>query len=164
MDISKLVIANNQFGFDLLAHLSEEGSDQNCFISPASISQALCMTNNGASDKTAAGLARVLRLTGMKRTQVNQAQSTLWQALAKVDPKVQLRAANSLWAEPAFPFAASFLASVLDHYTAEISTVDFSQPVKAAATINSLGGREDRRKDQRSAFCRRSASGRASLG
>ncbi len=133
MSVEKLVEGNNGFGFALLNHLCREEPAKNVFISPASIALALAMTGNGADDATAVALRQTLQWGAMSQTTVNQMLQLLWQSLRAADPQVQLAMANSLWAEPKFPFAAQFLQQVTQHYAAKITNLDFSDDEAAAA-------------------------------
>lgn len=56
------VQASNAFACDMLRALAKEKPDANAFISPWSISTALAMTMEGAREKTALQMGRVLRL------------------------------------------------------------------------------------------------------
>jgi serine protease inhibitor len=121
----KLARANNAFGFDLLCRLTAEQPRQNLFLSPASISLALSMTAAGADEATAVALQRALRLEGLDWTAVHQTNAQLWQALQTADPQTILAMANSIWAEPGFPFAADFVTQVQQHYAARIENLNF---------------------------------------
>lgn len=149
MTVEKLVESNNTFGFTLLNHLLDEEPLKNIFISPASIALALAMTANGADDETAVALRQTLQWGAMSQTTVNQMLQLLWQSLHAADPQVQLAMANSLWAEPMFPFAAQFLQQVTQHYAAKITNLDFSDEeaaVVAAAVINQWVAEQTRQK------------------
>ncbi len=94
------------------------------------------MTANGTDDPTSQAMTNLLRLTGLDWTAINQAHAALWQALNGINPKVTLSMANSLWAEPSFPFRMAFRDAVLTYYEAEITNLDFGNTHAAAQTIN----------------------------
>lgn len=149
MTLEALVQANNTFGFVLMNHLLTEQPAINIFISPASISVALAMTGNGADDETAVALQRTLHFGAMSKAMFNQAYQLLWHSLDTADPLVVLAMANSLWAEPQFPFAAQFLQQVTQYYAAKITNLDFSDAeaaAAAAAVINQWVAEQTRQK------------------
>jgi serine protease inhibitor len=128
MSIVKLAAANNAFGFDLLRRLTAKQPEQNLFLSPASVSLALSMTAAGADDATAVALQHALRLEGLDWTAVHQSHAQLWSELQTADPQTILAMANSIWAEPNFPFAADFLNAVQRHYAARIENLNLQAP------------------------------------
>ena len=62
---TKVVTANTEFGFNLFDEIRKTEQDKNIFISPLSISIALAMTLNGASNETEQAMANTLRLQGL---------------------------------------------------------------------------------------------------
>jgi len=65
---SQAVEANSAFACDLYKKLAEENAGDNLFFSPYSISSALMMTAEGARNKTADEMGRVLGLTDAMRS------------------------------------------------------------------------------------------------
>ncbi|MER3473188.1 MAG: proteinase inhibitor I4 serpin [Armatimonadota bacterium] len=132
---SKLIDANNQFGFALLRALREKDKEKNVLLSPTSITLALAMTYNGAAGETEQAMAKTLSLEGMDRETLNQAMLDLRQSLQSADPKVELTIANSLWARQGIAFKQSFLETNRRYFGAQVSVLDFSDP-NAPQTIN----------------------------
>ncbi|HEY9749502.1 MAG TPA: serpin family protein [Allocoleopsis sp.] len=130
----KLIKANNRFGFQLFAELLKQQPDQNIFISPLSLSIALCMLYNGAVGQTQAEMAIALGIQNMNVSEVNQANAQLIQQLERL-ADVQVAIANSLWAQATLQFRADFLQRVQEFYQAKVENLDFGSP-DAAATIN----------------------------
>lgn len=131
----KLVQANTNFGFKLFSQIFAKESQKNIFVSPASVAIALQMTYNGAAGSTQQAMAQALQLQGMSLAEINQSQLALTQSLTKIDPKVQLDIANSLWLREGFPFKPEFLQTTEKYYQAKITNLDFNNP-NSVNTIN----------------------------
>lgn len=124
----KLVQANTNFGFKLFSQIFAKESNKNIFVSPSSVAIALQMTYNGAAGDTQQAMAQTLQLQGMSLAEINQSQLALTQSLTKIDPKVQLDIANSLWLKQGFPFKPEFLQTTEKYYQAKITNLDFNNP------------------------------------
>jgi len=124
----KLVQANTNFGFKLFSQIFAKDSNKNIFVSPSSVAIALQMTYNGAAADTQQAMAQTLQLQGMSLAEINQSQLALTQSLTKIDPKVQLDIANSLWLKQGFPFKSAFLQTTEKYYQAKITNLDFNNP------------------------------------
>ncbi|MBH8577369.1 serpin family protein [Nostocaceae cyanobacterium CENA369] len=133
---TKLVNANNKFGFKLFSEiLKNNSSENNIFISPSSVAIALAMTYNGASGTTQQAMAKTLELQGMSLPEINSAYASLKELLEKPSEKVQLTIANSLWARKDVSFQPDFLKTTQNFYKAQVTNLDF-QDVTAPNTIN----------------------------
>lgn len=133
--LSKLVSANNDFGFRLFNELIKQEGLKNNFISPTSIAMALAMTYNGAENETRQAMAKALGIPEISQTQFNQANLTLRNHLKKSDKKILLTIANSLWADKGTRFKKEFLAVNKKYYSAPVSTLNFADP-KSPMIIN----------------------------
>ncbi len=134
-DLSKLIAANNDFGFRLLNWLVEQDAGKNVFISSFSVALALMMTYNGAEGKTMEALAKMLGLSGLGLQQINEANAALMSPTGVIDPKVQLIIANSIWLRDGVTPSSDFIQRIKDYYAGEVAGLDFSRP-DAAAVIN----------------------------
>jgi len=133
---TKLVDANNKFGFKLFSEILKNNSNQdNIFVSPSSVAIALAMAYNGASGSTQQAMAKTLELQGMSLPEINSAYSTLKDLLENPDPQVQLTIANSLWAKKEATLQPNFLQSTQEVYKAKVTNLDF-QDAASANTIN----------------------------
>jgi serine protease inhibitor len=134
---TKIVESNNKFGFKLFSEvLKGDKSEKNVFISPSSVAIALAMTYNGASGSTQQAMAKTLELQGMNLSEINSFYAaTLKQLLDNQDAKVQLKIANSLWANQDVKFKPDFLQRTQDFYQAKVSNLNF-QDSTATSTIN----------------------------
>jgi serine protease inhibitor len=130
---SRLTAATTKFAFKLYEQIR---TDNNTFVSPASVMLALAMTYNGADGTTRQGMARALEIEGMSLEEINGAFADLKAALASTDPKIQLKIANSLWVRNGFELNPAFVERNKQHYAAEIASLNFSDPA-ATRTINS---------------------------
>ncbi|BAY65711.1 serpin family proteinase inhibitor I4 [Calothrix brevissima NIES-22] len=133
---TKLVKANNKFGFKLFSEvLKNESSDKNIFLSPSSVAIALAMTYNGASGSTQEAMAKTLELQGMNLAEINSAYADLKQLLENPNSDVRLNIANSLWANKNAKFQSDFIQKNKDYYKAQVTNLDF-QDASAPNIIN----------------------------
>jgi serine protease inhibitor len=133
---TKLVDANNKFGFKLFSEiLNKESSEKNIFVSPLSVAIALTMTYNGASGSTQQAMAKALELQGMSLQEINSAYATFKSSLDKSDANVQLTIANSLWANKDSILQPDFIKRTQDFYKAKVANLDF-QDATAPSIIN----------------------------
>lgn len=131
---TKIVESSNKFGFKLFSEvLKNDRGGNNIFISPSSVAIALAMTYNGASGSTQQAMAKTLELQGMNLPEINSSYAAaLKQLLDNSDTKVQLKIANSLWANQDVSFAPDFIKRTQDFYQAKVSNLNF----KDAAASN----------------------------
>ncbi|MDZ7961530.1 MAG: serpin family protein [Aulosira sp. DedQUE10] len=133
---TKLVNANNKFGFKLFSEvLKNESSEKNVFVSPSSVAIALAMTYNGASGSTQKAMAKTLELQGMNLSEINSSYAALKKLLENPDANVQLTIANSLWANQNTNFQSDFLKKNQDFYNAKVTNLNF-QDAEAPNIIN----------------------------
>lgn len=132
---NRLVDASNRFSLRLFSELRKKATDQNIFLSPASVAFALSMTYNGATGETQKAMAQALELRGMSVAELNQANADLKASLINPDKSVELVIANSLWARQGIPFEAEFLKTNQEFYGAKVAELDFGDR-NAPATIN----------------------------
>lgn len=141
--VKPITIAQQQFGFALLAALQRENPDQNLLISPISVAMALTMAYNGAATDTQTAMAAVLGLQGLRLEQVNRANQALLGHLANLDPSLELAMANSLWLNQNLPVHWEFVDQVRLIYGAEVANLDFADP-DAVRQINQWVSRQTR--------------------
>ena len=127
-NVCKLGEATNQFGFDIFKKLEAEKPEDNLFISPLSVSSALSMTLNGANGQTKEEMLKVLGAGKINLDELNQAYQTLLEELPKLDPKVNLGIANSIWYRQGFSVNPAFLNTNTTYYNSEVRPLDFSKP------------------------------------
>ena len=132
----RLIAGSSKFAFKLYEQALKEPGRRNVFISPTSVMLALAMTYNGAEGETRRAMANTLGLEGMSLEEVNRAAADLTSALVSTDPKVQLKIANSLWAEKRLTLKPAFVQRSKEYYAAEVTSLDFASPT-APETINS---------------------------
>lgn len=131
----RLVQGNTSFGLGVFQALCKKEPGKNIFISPASISMALAMTANGAAGETLQEMLGTLKLQEMGLDEMNPAFADLRSILENPDPEVELALANSLWMRQGLKFDEGFLQRNRDHFSAEISALDFDA-TDAVPTIN----------------------------
>jgi serpin B len=128
----KVAEASGTFGTKMLDALDGEG---NVVISPLSISSALSMTLNGAAGSTQLEMLDALGFDKLTPMQVNEASRSMRTLLGNVDPTVELRVANSIWAKEGQPFKPEFLTLNESAYGAKTTQLDFADPA-TPDTIN----------------------------
>lgn len=130
------------FAFSLFKAVNTaEPSGNNLFISPLSVHIALGMLLNGADGNTAQEINRLLRLNGMDIKQANAFYASLLSELPKVDEKVNLNIANSIWYKSGFSVEANFLNALQTSFQAEATPLNFNDP-NAKNTINNWVSRK----------------------
>jgi serpin B len=117
---------NAIFAFDLFREL--QGREGRLFFSPHSLSTALAMTYAGALGQTAREMAAVLHYH-LPAEKLHPAFHALDRDL-KEGPRTregdfQLRTANSLWAQEAFPFRQEFVDFLARNYGSGVRLVDY---------------------------------------
>ena len=135
-DVSKdIVNANSGFAADIFSALSQEG--KNIMISPLSISIALAMATNGASDENLEEMKDVMGFGDMTMETVNEQFYHLINCLVDADKDMVLSIANSVWMDDEFEprVKEAFLSALEDSYVAEPYTLDFAS-TGAPDTIN----------------------------
>lgn len=125
------IAANNAFGVDLFGELA--GSDDNLFLSPLSISQALTMVYAGARGDTAEQMADALGLAELPPDSVQEAMSALDRSLPRSPDAespapartFELSLANALWVQASYGVEPAFLETLARGYGAGIRGLDF---------------------------------------
>lgn len=124
--VPSLAEAINGFGFRLLAELAQ-GEPANTLISPASIGMALALACNGAAGETRQAMMRALGIDRLNLKKVNQGCAGLLDALATLDPNVEISLANSLWVAAGAKVKPAFLEIGRATYRAEIRDIPFDE-------------------------------------
>jgi serpin B len=133
----RLVEANTKFSFKLFWEIWQTDRKQNnIFISPASITLALALTYNGANNETQQEIARTLELEDLNLNEINYGNQALRVILENIDPQVQLKIANSLWAKQGISFQPKFVENNHKFYFTQVKQLDFNNP-GAIGIINS---------------------------
>jgi serpin B len=127
--VGKIAESYNSFGLKLLTQTRQSVPGRNVFLSPAGLAFALFMAANGAQGETLRQMKATLQLKpGEPLKEANQA---LLEHLSKLDPKIKLEIANSLWTARDAKINPAFLAVSRQFYQAEVSSVDFKNPATA---------------------------------
>src|SRR5690242_250129 len=77
--------ANNDFALTFFRALRQGSENQNIFVSPLSVTLALSMAMNGASDSTQHSILRLLKFGNATPAEVNQACMDLTSLLTSMD-------------------------------------------------------------------------------
>ncbi len=125
----EIVARSNAFAFDLLREVhARKHESPNVFLSPLSASMALGMTLNGAAGETFDSIRATLGLAGLSQEEINRSYQDLTAMMLGLDPRVELRIANSTWARKGFPFQPRFFETVRTWFDAEARELDFDDP------------------------------------
>lgn len=100
--------------------LAAEAPNANVLASPLSLHVALGMLLNGADGKTADELLTSLRLKGYSPEQYNQIYRQLTEGLPKVDNRVTVAIANSVWYQQNLSVEASYVAALKSTFAADV--------------------------------------------
>ena len=131
LQVSKSI---NNFAFDLFNNLNQVPTE-NSFMSPLSVSMALGMTMNGASDETQQSILNTIDYSEFTAAEVNQAYHDLTELLLSMDRTVTMGIANSVWYNHNYQVKPSFSSTVRQQYDAKVEGLDFSKN-EAKNTIN----------------------------
>jgi serine protease inhibitor len=132
----RIVAGGNAFAFDLLRQATRTlRPDSNAFLSPLSASMALGMALNGAAGQTLNDVQAALRLAGMTEAELNQGYRGLIPLLRALDPRTEMRIANSMWARRGLVLRQPFADAARTNFDAQVRTLDFGSPT-AVQTIN----------------------------
>lgn len=134
--MDQVVAANNQFAFDVYAHLGRQPG--NLFFSPYSLSTALAMTHAGARGETAEQMAKTLHL----RLPDDELDPAVQALIARIKGEgtgrsFELAVANALWGQSGLSYQSDFLKRLDRYYGAGLREIDFgADPERARHTIN----------------------------
>lgn len=126
---------DNEFALKLFKNMASGSNDSNIVVSPLSISIALGMAWNGATDETKAEMSSLLAMTNTPDSIVNQYYEVMQKSLPVVDSATTVNIANSLWYTDRFSVRPSYLQLNQKYFDANIRSIDFMQPW-AKDTIN----------------------------
>jgi len=130
-----VVTSANTFAFDMFNQILSAKSNANMLFSPLSISYALSMSVNGAANSTRDSIIKALRVEGITVDDLNRSYKDLTDALLKVDSRVIMDIANSVWTEKNFNVKEAFVKTLIDYYYAETGSFDINDP-NAITPIN----------------------------
>lgn len=130
----QLVTSADNFAIKIFKNIAENESGKNVFISPLSISMALGMTLNGAEGSTYEAMRNTLSLSGITQQEINESYQSLIGLLTKIDSKVIMQIANSIWYRNTIPVKPDFIETNRKYFDATINPMNFNDP----ATVNTI--------------------------
>ena len=133
-----IVASTPVFGLRLLQAVNPSFTDGNVFLSPLSASVALGMTMTGGAGTTFSEMRETLALPDRSMAALDSGYQALITLLRGLDPRVELRLANSLWYRTSFGPAISpaWTQELRTFFGARVGALDFGAP-SAVSTINS---------------------------
>jgi serpin B len=147
-DVGAAIAANNAFGLKLFGELT--GGEDNLFLSPLSISEALTMVYAGARGETAEQMADSLELGELSKGSVHEAMSALDRSLPRSPESApptpertfRLSLANALWVQASYGVESAFLETLARGYGAGMRGLDFvGSPDPSRELINAWAQR-----------------------
>lgn len=132
--------ASQKFSFDLF-HQVQKAGDANQFFSPYSIQLAMAMAMNGNEGEVLNEYLSALRFDGMDVEDANKAAKELTEFLLKVDPKVEMTIANSIWYDERYQVKIPFRQKMEHFYQAEIAGLNFLNPQSVNIINNWINNR-----------------------
>ena len=93
----RLSDANTRFALKLFEQIVKDNADNNLFISPYSVHQALSMTMNGNEGSVLEEFKTLLEVEDLGLEAANQAAKDLTAFLLGLDQQVKLAIANAIW-------------------------------------------------------------------
>lgn len=124
----ELIESDNEFGLDFFRKVITNDTSDNIMVSPLSVALALGMTYNGAADSTKEAMKETLKLAGFTDEEINNSYQSIVDQLLKLDPKIILSIANSIWCRQGFTVLPEFIELNQHYYDAEVSELDFNLP------------------------------------
>ncbi|HNW83693.1 MAG TPA: serpin family protein [bacterium] len=123
-----IVKANSDLAMNIFSKLALDEGGINMMISPLSISIAMAMVTNGASDENLAEMKTVLGFGDMEMSAVNAQFYELIQSLVEADKDMVLSIANSVWIDDQFEprVKEAFLTALEESFDAQPFTLDFA--------------------------------------
>ena len=119
-----IVGAANAFSFALFKAVNSS-PDSNDFTSPLSASFALGMTMNGAAGTTYDQMRSTLGFGTTSDAEINAGYKGLVQMLRGLDPRVDLRIANSIWYDKAQSVNTTFVETSRNYFDAQVTPLPF---------------------------------------
>ena len=132
----ELVTGGNTFAFDFFRDMVSRAKGSGVLVSPFSLQAALSMLANGAEEETYEEIVNALGWEGYTTEDINSLYRNLTGGLQKVDDKITLEIANSVWTQKDFPVKESFSTTLQENFHAEAFNVDFS----ASSTLGQING------------------------
>lgn len=137
-------MSNPSFGIELYLKLLSQEPGKNIFVSPLSVSMAVCMALNGADSSAAQSIKDALRLSDMELDEINSMNEALISTLCSEeeeretpeddllahggDFKLVINVANSLWARKGLIFKDEFVKICEKQYSAVTDYLDPEDP------------------------------------
>jgi serpin B len=122
--------ANQSFGFDIFSQLQD--TEDNIFISPYSISNALAMVQLGAEGQTKEEMSTLLGVFDPE-ADWHQGQGELMQELQLGENcDYQFTVANKVFMKDGYPIEENYLSELSSLYQSEIAILDFESDSEAA--------------------------------
>ncbi len=143
-DACKLAGDQRQFGYNIFQELHEAEPEENIFISPLSISTALSMAVNGATDQTQTDMLGAMNVGDWGLSNLNPANQALLDVLPQLDPEVNVQIANSIWYREGFNVKQPFLDANKTFYDSEVRELDFNDPASVNVINNWVSDKTQR--------------------
>ena len=131
---SDLTATTNVFAFNLFNQVRSSRKEETLLLSPFSAAMALGMAATGAQGETELQMRSVLGFEDVTKEEMAEYYSKMLSGLAKADPYVDLRIANSIWIDKYFPVKEDFIKNSEKSFDSIAENRDFS----ASATLKEI--------------------------
>jgi serpin B len=125
---AEIVQSNNEFAFDFFKEIADKAEEENYMVSPVSLSLALSMAYNGATNDTKTAFENTLKYDDASLEDINTVNQALIQNLASQSSGSILEIANSAWMREGFPIRQDFIQRLEDYYYATSDALNFADP------------------------------------
>lgn len=123
-----LTSSANVFAFKLFSQVRSQRNTENLLLSPFSASMALGMTATGADGETEQQMRSVLGFGSVTKEEMAEYYSQMLEGLAKADPYVDMKIANSIWIHDMFPVKEDFVKGTEHYFGSVAENRDFNAP------------------------------------
>ena len=123
-----LTASANVFAFKLFNQVRSERDGETLLLSPFSASMALGMTATGAEGETERQMRSILGFGSVTKGEMAEYYSQMLEGLAKADPYVDMKIANSIWIHGMFPVKEEFVKGTEQYFGSVAENRDFDAP------------------------------------
>lgn len=126
-DESGIVEGQQRFAFELFDEIKgNTDNDKNTLMSPLSAHYAMSMLANLMGGQSQSDVCEYMHISPTQISGLNALNHRLISELPKVDSKVKIKFANSLWAAQSATFSDDFITIIRNYYDGETFNVDFT--------------------------------------
>src|SRR5699024_6977098 len=92
---------------------------------------AMLMVYNGTDGETKKEIEEALEISGLSEEEINEATAALLASLTRIEEKLEITLANSLWLNDDFSFQNEFAKKMENNFVAEVAEIDINDNTSA---------------------------------